>query len=180
MERSVNWFYATDVGWNLACDFYEIFYHKRDFFRNILLLDILKNPTWNTLQKRTLVCKFCSRKESPYEISFRCVKVNDIIQHEKKKNDQQPKFLKVDRQVTVASKKHWMKSEVWASSSLRVYSKCQHQLKHVRVLHRDVTSIFSALNRRQMERRWDTTRVHLVPKLLFFNLGFYLSQAPSP
>ena len=46
MERSVNWFYATDVGWNLACDFYEIFYHKRDFFRNILQLDILKNPTW--------------------------------------------------------------------------------------------------------------------------------------
>ena len=96
------------------------------------------------------------------------MKVNDIIQPEKKKNDQQPKFLKVDRQVTVASKKHWMKSEVWASSSLRVYSKCQHQLKHVHV-----TSIFSALNRRQMERRWDTTRVHLVPKLLFFNLGFY-------
>ena len=45
MEKSVNWFYATDIEISPVISF-EIFYHKRDFFRNILRLDILKNPTW--------------------------------------------------------------------------------------------------------------------------------------
>ena len=130
---------------------------KGDFFsfRNILRLDILKFLVWKHLWKKTPTCKFCSRKESPYEISFRCVKVNDIIQHEKKKKRTAAKVFK-SRQASNGGKQKAL-NEVWGLGFF--VSSCVFQ---VPTSAEHVTSIFSALNRRQIERRWNTaTRVHL-------------------
>ena len=108
-------FFATDVEISPIVPF-ETFYHKREFFRNILRLDILKSSL-KTLYGRELWLV-------NYELSLLCERVNDITRHEKKKKRSASKVFE-SREASNGGKQK-TGNEVW---SLGFFSYVfQHQL----------------------------------------------------